>query len=347
MTDQTHCATGTQQAYIELKRRVRDAGVFEPQPAYYAWKIAFTLLLWAFSLMVLIVADHSWLQMLNAVLLGCVFAQFGFIVHDLGHRQVFRQTRRADAAGLIMVLLIGLSWRWWVDRHNRHHGHPNEIGVDPDIDIPVFALTSTDALRKRGLLRWLAQRQAHLFMPLESLTWVVFLVLGAEFLLRRRPRGWQLELGVALSHYFGYAFLLLSFLSLGQAALFFIIHRLVFGLYLGSVAAPNHKGMPVVEGGASLDFLHGQIQRSRNVRPNPVTDFLCGGLNYQIEHHLFPTIPRNKLNAARRIVREFCRERAIPYSETSFLESYREIFRYFHQASAPLRARHRTAAAER
>ena len=119
-----------------------------------------------------------------------------------------------------------------------------------------------------------------------------------------------------------------------------MIHRALFGLYLGSVAAPNHKGMLVSDKDTQLDFLHQQVLSSRNVRAHPVTNFWYGGLNYQIEHHLFPTIPRNKLGEAQQIVKAFCKERGMPYHEARFLQSYQEIFRHLYQVSAPLRVEH-------
>lgn len=73
------------------------------------------------------------------------------------------------------------------------------------------------------------------------------------------------------------------------------------------------------------------------IKAHPFTDFWYGGLNYQIEHHLFPNMPRNKLKEAQPIVRAFCKEHAIAYAETSMLQSYREILRFLHQVSAPLR----------
>jgi fatty acid desaturase len=107
------------------------------------------------------------------------------------------------------------------------------------------------------------------------------------------------------------------------------------GFYMGAVFAANHKGMPQVAG--RVDFLRRQVLTSRNVRPNPLTDIWYGALNYQIEHHLFPTLSRNRIAAAHRIVRQFCEERGIAYSETSIIQSYREILAFLHEVGAPLR----------
>jgi hypothetical protein len=107
------------------------------------------------------------------------------------------------------------------------------------------------------------------------------------------------------------------------------------------VFAPNHKGMPQVDDSGDLDFLRKQVLTSRNVRSHPLTDMWYGALNYQIEHHLFPTMPRNRVREAHLIVREFCAEQSIPYHEVSMLQSYRELLGFLHEVGAPLRSRGR------
>ena len=122
-----------------------------------------------------------------------------------------------------------------------------------------------------------------------------------------------------------------------QAVLFIAVHRGLFGMYMVSIFAPNHKAMPVLDRDSQLDFLHRQVLTSRNVIAHPITDFWYGGLNYQIEHHLFPSMPRNKLREVQVIVKAFCRAHSIAYHETSVLQSYREILQHLHEVGAPLR----------
>src|SRR5215469_8780179 len=324
--------------YAELKQHIRQQGLLEQQPVYYTYKILFTLALLALSSTCLVVFKHSWLQLLNSVFLAFVFTQIGFIGHDIGHRQIFRSKRLFELAGFVTGnLVLGWSWSWWVDKHNRHHGHPNETDVDPDISIPLLAFTEKEARDKRGFLRFMVKYQAYLYLPLELLGWVSFLIFSISFLLQKKARYPKIEGFLITIHYLLYFGLLFSCLTVWQALLFFVIHRALFGLYLGSVAAPNHKGMLVSDKDSPLDFLHQQVLSSRNVRAHPFTDFCYGGLNYQIEHHLFPTIPRNRLKAAQHIVKAFCQEHDIPYHETGFLQSYNEIFQHLNQVSAPLR----------
>jgi fatty acid desaturase len=111
----------------------------------------------------------------------------------------------------------------------------------------------------------------------------------------------------------------------------------LFGLYLGCCFAPNHKGMPMLEEGKEPDYLRRQVLTSRNVRGSRVVDFLMGGLNYQIEHHLFPSMPRPNLRRAQPLVRAFCAEPGISYRESSVFGSYREALRHLHKAGVPLR----------
>ena len=108
-------------------------------------------------------------------------------------------------------------------------------------------------------------------------------------------------------------------------------------LCIASVFAPNHKGMPQIEEGQELDFLRSQVLTSRNVSSNPLTDLFYGSLNFQIEHHLFPTMPRCNVRRANKIVRACYAELGVPYHETSIYRSYREILSFLHEVGASLR----------
>ena len=325
--------------YAELKHIIKQKGLLDKQPLYYTYKILFTLGLLAVSLAFLLMVHNFWLQLLNAVFLGFVFTQIGAIGHDLGHRQLFRSTRLTELGGfLIANFLVGWSWGWWLDKHNRHHGHPNQVGLDPDIDIPLLAFTKEAASSKQGFLHFMVKYQAYLVLLLEMLTTLSFLILSVRFLLEKKAKYPVAELLVMAVHYVLYFGLLLSQLSIWQAGVFMVINWAFFGLYTGSIAAPNHKGMPVLDKDSQLDFLRQQVLCSRNVKAGAFTDFWYGGLNYQIEHHLFPTMPRNRLRDAQRIVKAFCKECSISYHETGMLQSYQEIFQGLHEVGASLRA---------
>ncbi len=324
--------------YGELKRLIKQSRLLDKQPGYYAFKVLITSVMLAGGVAFLVLVDSFWLQLLNAVYLAFVFGQISFIGHDTGHQQIFRSPRNNDIMGLLVNLVLGLSRTWWVDKHNRHHSNPNQLSLDPDTFIPVLAYSEEQALGKRGLYRLTVKYQSYIFLPLLSLEGVGVRLAGAQYLLHRRAKYAITEPLLMALHMVPYVGVPIYLLGPWQGLVFLVIHQLLFGLYLGSVFAPNHKGMPVLEEEDRMDFLKQQVMTSRNVKSHPIVDFWYGGLNYQIEHHLFPTMPRNRLREAQKIVKGFCKTHSIPYYETGILRSYQEILQYLHQVSAPLRA---------
>jgi fatty acid desaturase len=323
--------------YAELKGIIRQQGLLDKQPAYYTYKILLTLGMLALSLTFLLVIDNLWLQLLNAAYLAFVFTQIGFLGHDFGHRQIFSNARKNTIGSLIFTLFVGVSGELWVRTHNQHHANPNNIDLDPDIDTPLIAFTREEACRKQGIARFIAKYQAYLFFPITCLLAFSQHIRGIQFLLQKQGKHTAAEALCMAIHFVVYFGLLVYFLALWQAVLFVVIHQGLHGLYLASVFAPNHKGMPVLDKDSRLSFLRRQVLTARNVKAHPFTDFWYGGLNYQIEHHLFPKIPRNKLGEAQTMVKAFCHAHFIPYYETGLLQSYRELLQHLHQVSAPLR----------
>ena len=329
--------------YLQLRRLVSERGFLERQYSYYALKISLSVAALALGLAVIVVFDQFWVQMLNAVFLGAVFAHFGFIGHDSGHRQIFHSAFNNDLVMLMAGLVTGMTPSWWMDKHNAHHRNPNQLGHDSDIEVVVFAYTEEQALESRGISRFFIRHQAFFFYPMLLLSSLSLLGGGLVFLLRRQQVRYPIAETTAVVAGIGlYLAVLFFFLPAWQAALFIVVHRALAGFYMGSVFAPNHKGMPVLEADVKLDYLRHRVLTARNVLPNPLIDFSYGGLNYQIEHHLFPTMPRNRLRDATETVREFCAMRGIPYHETGFWQSQREILGYMHEVSAPLRRQRAT-----
>jgi fatty acid desaturase len=326
-----------EQDYADLKRLVVERGLLEKQPGYYAANTLIRLGLLAASLAFLILVDNFWLQLLNAVFLAFAFTQIGFLGHDAGHRQIFRGAAPNDRYGLAINLLLGLSRSWWVDTHNEHHVNPNDLDLDPHTALPILAFSEEQARSKRGPLRKIVGYQSFYFFPLLLLEGLGVRLASIQFLLRNEARDRALEAVLMALHFVIYFGLLFYLFEPWQAVAFIAVHQAAFGFYMGIVFAPNHKGMPTIDSKNPPDFLRRQVLTSRDISAHPFTDFIYGGLNYQIEHHLFPSMPRNKLREAQVIVRAFCEGRSIPYRESGPLESHVEIARYLHDVSAPLR----------
>ena len=149
-------------------------------------------------------------------------------------------------------------------------------------------------------------------------------VLGVQWLLRRRDRSAAAEAVLIVVHTGLYLTAVLWLLSPLKALAFIAVQQAVFSLYLGCSFAPNHKGMPIIAADSEMSFAELQVITARNVTGGRFTGLMLGGLNYQIEHHLFPTMPRPNLARAQSLIRAFCVDSDLGYCEDSLLGSYRQ-----------------------
>ena len=338
-TDERGSASVSANDYAVLKRRIQAAGLLRKQPSYYALVIATNsaLLLVCVALMVLV--HNPWLRVLDAVFLGVISGQLGFQLHDAGHRQMFNHGWMNVLVGLVTADgLLGMSYGWWVSKHNLHHANPNDVDDDPDISGGALIYTPEQALERRGPLRTLTAYQAFFFFPMLFLLGFSAHVTSIMYLVRKGGRYRSIEIGLLVAHASIYVAALVLLLGPWLALVVIVVHKFTGGFYLASVFAPNHKGMPQTSEHMRLDFLRAQVLTARNVRAGLGTDLLYGSLNFQIEHHLFPAMPRRNLRRAQRIVRNYCAEIGVPYYETSILQSYREILGFLHEIGRPLRA---------
>src|SRR5581483_1553305 len=328
--------------YTELKLLIRQKGLLDRQVSYYTFQISLIAGLLVLSLAFLLILRNSWLQFLNAAFLAFISTQICFIGHDACHRQIFHQPQRNDWLGLILGnLLLGFSRAWWTNKHNLHHGKPNQLDLDPDIEIPLLAFSEEQARTRQGFPRFVVKYQAYFFVPLLTVEAFHMQFHSIQFLVRERPRYRGIEMLLLGIHFILYPVLLFSLLGPWWAILFILIHQALSGIYLGLSFAANHKGMLILDKENQMDFLRQQVLTTRNLKAHALTDFVFGPLGCQIEHHLFPGMPRNKLREAATIVQTFCQERSIAYYESGVFQSYREIFQHLHQVGAPLRAERR------
>jgi fatty acid desaturase len=319
-----------------LALQVRAMGLLDRRPGYYQVKITLTIFAFFAGWALFARVGNSWMTLAVAPLLGMMFTQLGFLGHDAGHNQVFRARRRNRLLGLIVAnALIGLSFGWWVPKHSAHHAHPNEVGRDPDIG-EGGALAWSDAPgNERGLLASaLARWQAPLFFPLMLLRSGGMRVLGIKGLLRRRDRASAVEASLIALHAALYLTVVLWVLSPLKALAFVAVQEAVFSVYLGISFAPNHKGMPIIESATAAGFARRQVVTARNIRGGWFTTFMLGGLNYQIEHHLFESMPRPNLRRVQGLVRDFCVTADLGYREETFVGSFRQIVHHLRDAGA-------------
>jgi len=286
-----------------------------------------------------ILLGDSWFQLLMAGALGLIFTQFAFLAHEASHRQVMESGPANDRIGrFLAAFVVGISYQWWMTKHTRHHANPNQIGKDPDIAVDTISFVEDDAAKAKGVQAFITRRQGYLFFPLLTfeglnLHFRSFLTLFA----RGTVKGRWIELSFIAARfavYFGAIFLVLP---LGMAFAFIGVQMAIFGVYMGASFAPNHKGMPIIAKSEKLDFFTKQVRTSRNITGGWWSTILMGGLNYQVEHHLFPSMPRPHLAKASEIVREHCRTLGVPYTETTLVRSYAIVIDYLNRVGLSAR----------
>ena len=151
--------------YARLSRLVRERGLLRRRPGYYTTKMIVEAVLFAGGWTAFAVVGDSWWQLVVAAYLGLVWTHVAFLGHDIGHKQVFTRRRAVTVAGLVCGnLAIGVSRGWWVDKHNRHHGHPNQVGQDPDIGAGVIVPAGA-VLLQGGKQAVFVQVEAGVFEP--------------------------------------------------------------------------------------------------------------------------------------------------------------------------------------
>jgi fatty acid desaturase len=325
--------------FNEVLTRVKAAGLMKKKPSFYMIRLAVISVLasglWTAGAFIAQAFNENPVWIIAgfgiAGLLGVLSAQYGFIAHEAAHRQVFRGNKANDWLGLILAnLFAGLSYGFWMKKHNQHHKVPNQIDADPDIAIRILSFTPESRNEKKGIERWLSERQGYLFPFLLFLTGFD-LLLDSFAGLGRKDKAIKtrlLEFGLmAIRQAAPYVAMGLMFGWLWAIALW-VFQMMIFGFFMGAAFAPNHKGMPLVPKDAKLDFFSRQVLTSRNIRGSWLKDNLMGGLNYQVEHHLFPSMARPNLRKAHEIVGEYCRQNDIPLIEMNLIASYVVIIKY-------------------
>jgi fatty acid desaturase len=326
-------------SYSTILKRAKAEGLLRRRTGYY-WTVFGVLVAGlvaagtAFS-----VLGDTWWQLLVAAGLGILFTQFAFLSHEAAHRQIFASHTWNDrAARYGGTFLAGISYAWWMNKHTRHHGNPNTVGKDPDISFDAISFREEDAASRTGFLRVLVRVQGYAFFPMlllegANLHWQSI----RTYLTGTGVKGRWSEGALFLVRFTLYLGVLFWFLPLGVAFAFLGVQLAVFGFYMGIAFAPNHKGMPIIEHDQKVDFFSRQVLTSRNIHGGRWVEHFMGGLNYQVEHHLFPNMARPNLRKARLLVREFCAERDVPYTETGLIDSYAIVVRYLNRVGLAAR----------
>jgi fatty acid desaturase len=299
---------------------------------YWPMMIGWILALAALLAVVAVIGD-SWYQLIVAVAVGVVLAQIGFLAHEATHQEIFATRGWNEWTGRVLSgLILGMSYNWWSSKHTTHHANPNKEGEDPDVGSTVLAFTPEASDRHSPAASKLVKYQGWYFVPLLFFEgfYLHFISLKTITTAPDVSRRWVEIVFIGVRHTC-YLVFLFAMLPPWLAVAFLAVQIGVFGFLLSGAFAPNHIGMPTVPHDAEIDFLRRQVHMSRNIRGGVLVHFFMGGLEYQVEHHLFPMAPRPNLPALQRLVREKCARNDIPYTETTLGDACRTIVAYLNQ----------------
>lgn len=319
--------------YAGLLGEVKALGLLERRVGWYGCRSLLLLVAFLTTFGAVFAVGSSWWQLLIAPVFGILFTQTAFLSHDSAHKQVFASGKANEwAARLIGNLVVGLGYGWWQGKHSRHHANPNKVGKDDDIATSALMFVPEDFEDSAGLKGWIRAHQGWLFFPMLTLEGVNLHFESLKVLFdQTRPSRRRLELALLSIRLIGFPVIVISAMGWGVGAVFLVVQSAVFGVYMGASFAPNHKGMPIVPKDVSINFFERQVRTSRNVRGGRAMDWAMGGLNLQIEHHLFPSMPSVSLRRVRPLVMQYCADNDVPYTEAGLVESYGIVIKYLNR----------------
>ena len=304
--------------FAELKSTVKAEGLYTkcPRRATVEFLIVVSLLL------ISVYSVNNFHPIITTVLFALTIMRSTFVAHDLIHGQYFasRQTNRKFSY-LFANGIMGISRSWWENKHNLlHHTFTNIIGKDGDIDAAGGAFTGGYHYHA-----WFHSNQHILFWPLLTLLYFVFWVQSLSYVITKKYWG---ELAILAVNALIPVYIVFSLGWLGLATV--IGMYMLWAAWFGAVIITNHLGLEMFPEEQYKDFTWLELQNrtSRNVRGGKFVHWFYGGLNTQVEHHLYPKAPRFYLLKAARITEEFCLKHDIPYISKTPWESYSDIYAF-------------------
>jgi len=316
----------SQPELASLRAELRLGGVFEHHELRSWLKLAFLVSVVVGCYAGVIV--YGWVAALALVPLAAVFSTAtAMLGHEGSHRSTSKSpTRNAMMAYFAFPIFGGLSSLYWREKHDRlHHGHPNVEGVDPDIRPFPFASSKGDHERCGPKERWFQRNfQKWAFWPMSTLMALGMRRSSLVHLFKYPTkhgydRDWWKELAALTTHYT--LWLVVPSILFGPLTAFLLYAGIWAGVgtFLALVFLPAHVGLPIVTE-QNNDWIH-QLETTRNLELPKIISFFFIGLDYQVEHHLFPKIPHRHLPKAAAITRAWCDKHGVVYHTLPYLDA--------------------------
>jgi fatty acid desaturase len=321
----------------QLRAELTAAGVFRHHEAAGWAKVGLLMTGIALCLAGTIVGP-TWLAFLLipiASVFATTVAMFG---HEGSHRSFSASPRRnAVLNHITFPLLTGLSAMYWRHKHDgAHHGHPNVDNEDPDVALWPMTSSQQGHLRSGPFRRWFQRNlQGWFFWPLTLMLPTMMRVSSLAHLYRSAKKHgitglWLADVACLVTHYT--MWLVVPTLIWGFLPTFLVYMGLwtLVGGMLALIFAPAHMGLPIITD-QNNDWEH-QFETTRNLRLPRVLRFFFVGLDYQVEHHLFPKIPHQELPRAEAIVKAWCERVGIKHLDIGYGDAVVSVTRFLRDA---------------
>ena len=302
--------------FAKLHQDLVNEGYFDPSVTEIVYRVSELILLHVVGAYLLMNSNGSVLSLIGGILLLALGqGRCGWLMHEGGHYSMTGNTK-IDLAFQIVLYGIGcgMSAGWWRSQHNRHHATPQKLHHDVDLEtLPLVAFNARIAERVRSpLIRSWLKLQHVLFMPvsclLVSLGWQLYL--HPRYMLRTRKKYEALMLVIRYLAIFG---LVLKDYTWGQAIGAYLLYDALSATYIFTNFALSHTHLPVTEPDQFLHWVEYASDHTTNLSPSFLCDWWMGYLNYQIEHHLFPSMPQYQHPKIAGRVRKFFEEHGLKY----------------------------------
>lgn len=315
-------------------RKVKEVAIrmnlFEPSYTFYAVVLGHILVLQMLAYMVFIwYGVNFWTVVASLILYGTAQTQAGWMQHDFGHLSVFKSSKANHYFHhFILTFFKGCSSSWWNNLHFQHHAKPNVINKDPDVRLDQLFVVGDVmpvqvAKERKKSMPFNLQHKYFFAIGPPLLFPVYFQYMLFRFQIVRKLWG---ELSICLMYYVIHFYLHIPLLGVGGALAHYVAMRCIESNWFTWVAQSNHIPMTIKVDEAS-PWLKLQINATCDIEKSFFNDWFTGHLNFQIEHHLFPTMPRHNLYKVAPLVKSLCERHGIPYVVKPLWQSFVDIIK--------------------
>ncbi|XP_058544987.1 fatty acid desaturase 2-like protein FADS2B [Neofelis nebulosa] len=323
--------------FRELRRTLEAMNMFKANPAFFFLHFVQVLILETLAWLIVWHFGSGWaVTIFISCLLTISQCQSSYLQHDLGHLSIFTKSKWNHLMQkLMMSHCKGLSTSWWNHRHFQHHVKTNIHPKDPDIDMGALFLLGELQPVKFGKMKikYIDYEKQHLYFYMVGLPLLMPVYFNLESMkVMCFQRYWE-DIAWVSSFYIRHFITFGPFYGIFGTILLIYLVKFLESPWVTYVTQMSHIPMRMSKE-ENRDWLSAQVLTTCNVEQSIFNDWFTGHLNFQIEHHLFPTMPRHNYHKVAPLVRSLCAKHGLQYVNKPMLEAFGDIVRALKKSAA-------------